>query len=116
MGEGVGEGRLTGKPAARGLLALGWGGAMSDIETTQDLSDAMFRLVYAWCDRHALRALRAILGGWPSPLALSDDWYELRTAIRNVLAFARDELLPDEIELMADLIATIDKATDSRGF
>jgi hypothetical protein len=68
-------------------------------------------LVDQWCERRCLKALRHILAGWPSPLALSDDWYNLRDALRYVLAFARTELTPEEIDATEEAVVAIDIAT-----
>jgi hypothetical protein len=83
------------------------------IQTTADLAAAIDALVDHWCERRSIRALRQILAGWPSPLRLTDDWGELRTALRNVLAFARPELSPDEIEAVEEAIVAIDIAMNS---
>lgn len=80
------------------------------IETTVELAAALDELVDQWCERRSLRALRQILFGWPSSLRLTDDWGELRHALRNVLAFARPELSSDEIEAVEEAVAAIDVA------
>jgi hypothetical protein len=51
------------------------------------------------------------LSGWPSILWLSDDWYNLRDALRRVLAFAREELTPEEIDATEEAVVAIDIAT-----
>lgn len=38
------------------------------------LFDGVLRLVEAWCDRRAYRALRAVLQGWPLANPLTDGW------------------------------------------
>ena len=53
-------------------------------------------LVDAWCDRRCLRALRAILSGYPMASMLTDSWGELVRALEEVRAFARPELTEDE--------------------
>lgn len=80
------------------------------IRSTADLAAAIDTLVDAWCDRRALGALRQILGGWPSPVRLTDDWAELRKALRNVLGVARRDLTAAEIETIQDAVAAIDDA------
>jgi hypothetical protein len=84
------------------------------LETVQGLPDALYGLFRAWCDRRAIRALRAVLAGWPSNFLLTDDWLELQVALKNTIAFAREELLPKEVEMVADMIAAIDRAIDAR--
>jgi hypothetical protein len=80
------------------------------IETTAELAAAVDELVDQWCERRSLRALRQILVAWPSPLRLTDDWGQLREALRNVLAFARPELSSDEIGAVEEAITAIDVA------
>jgi hypothetical protein len=82
------------------------------IETTADLDATIDALVDGWCERRCLRALGWILRAWPTTLAHTDDWGDLRTALRNVLAFARSELTPAEIDAVEEAIAAIDIAVD----
>ena len=82
----------------------------SPIQSTAELAAAVDALVAGWCDRRALRALRQILAGWPSPLGLTDDWELLRDALRNVLGVARSELTAAEIDSIYDCVAAIDVA------
>jgi hypothetical protein len=62
------------------------------------------RLVGGWCDRRCLRALRAILSGWPLSSGLTDDWGNLLDALEKVRAFARVELTEGEAGAVEDLI------------
>jgi len=84
------------------------------IETSADLNAAIDALVDGWCERRCLRALGWILRAWPTTLAHTDDWGDLRTALRNVLAFARSELTRAEIDAVEEAIVAIDVAVDSR--
>lgn len=84
------------------------------IETTADLDAAVNALVDGWYERRCLRALGWILRAWPTTLAHTDDWGDLRTALRNVLAFARSELTPAEINAVEEAIVAIDIAVDRR--
>ena len=61
-------------------------------------------LVAAWCDRRALRALRAILSGWPLTNGLTDDWGDLLTALERARAFARDDLSEQEMRTVEKVI------------
>lgn len=72
------------------------------------------RLVGAWCDRRALRALRAILSGWPLTSGLTDDWGDLLSALEKVRAFAREELTDDEARAIEDLIHDVQKVVYRR--
>jgi hypothetical protein len=66
-------------------------------------------LVEAWCDRRCLRALRAILRGYPLTSPLTDGWGELLIALQDVRAFARDELTADERTAVEDCIRVVDR-------
>jgi hypothetical protein len=85
-----------------------------DIATTANLRGVIDRLVDRWCERRNLTALRLILAAWPSPLKLTDDWAELRIALRNVLALARGNLSPEEIDEIEGSIVAIDIALRPR--
>jgi hypothetical protein len=67
------------------------------------------RLVGGWCDRRSLRALRAILSGWPLTSGLTDDWGNLLDALEKVRAFARDELTENEARVVEDLIHDVQR-------
>ena len=79
-------------------------------EATADLSATIDRLVDQWCERRSLSALRQILSAWPSPLALTDDWGQLREALRTLLAVARSELTPEDVDDVEEAIVAIDVA------
>jgi hypothetical protein len=72
------------------------------------------KLIGAWCDRRALRALREILAGWPLTSGLTDDWGNLLAALERVRAFARDDLREDERVAIDDLIHDVQKVVDRR--
>ncbi|HXQ49589.1 MAG TPA: hypothetical protein VN802_00715 [Stellaceae bacterium] len=80
------------------------------IETTDQLFPALRQLIDAWCDRRALRALSRVLGAYLVFAGLTDSWGELRRALHEARVFARAELLPDELETIGAMIATIDQA------
>ena len=70
------------------------------------------RLIDAWCDRRCLKALSRILPAYLSFNGFTDGWGALREALRNVRAFARDELTDQEVEGVANLIAAADRIID----
>ncbi len=72
------------------------------------------RLVSGWCDRRSLRALRAILSGWPLTSGLTDDWGNLLDALEKVRAFARDELTENEARVVDDLIHEVQRVVHRR--
>src|SRR5262249_41693960 len=53
-------------------------------------------LVAGWCDRRCLKALRAILAGYPLTSPLTDGWGDLLRALQDVRAFAGDDLTEAE--------------------
>ena len=72
-------------------------------------------LVAAWCDRRALRALRAILSGWPLTSGLTDDCGDLLTALERVRAFARDDLSEQEMRTVEKAIHEVQMVIERRG-
>jgi hypothetical protein len=79
----------------------------------KDPNEEIARLVDSWCQRRALRPLRYLLPHWPHN-GMTDGVYELKTALEDVRAFGRDELLPEEARLLDRLIAHIDDALTHR--
>jgi len=67
------------------------------------------RLVEAWCDRRCLHALRHALKGWPRTSPSTDGWGDFLDALKNVRAFARDELTPAESATVDDLIRAAER-------
>lgn len=75
---------------ARRLKHIGW--------IACDPNAIVALLIERWCDRRALGALSCILKAWPNP-GLTDGFGELRNALANVRASARNELDNLELEL-----------------
>ena len=82
---------------------------MSDKQELDQLFDAIRQLINAWCDRRSLRALRAILRGYPMTSPLTDGWGELLLALMDVRAFAHDELTQGERASVDRCIAMIER-------
>jgi hypothetical protein len=74
-----------------------------------EIDQRVSRLVDAWCDRHALTALREILHGWPLSGGLTDDWAALAEALKGVRAFALTDLTDSELDELEKLIAAVDQ-------
>jgi hypothetical protein len=68
------------------------------------------RLVDAWCERRCFRALRRILAGWPIGQGLNDEWALLLTALKNVRAFAGEELTDEEGTAVDELASEVEHA------
>jgi hypothetical protein len=71
---------------------------------------ALRLIIDAWCERRCLRALSYALPGFFALNGMTDGWGELREALGRVRSLAREELPADEVEIIADLIAAIDRA------
>jgi hypothetical protein len=76
--------------------------------SNEEFLAAVQTVVEAWCDRRCLRALRAILQGWPVTSGLNDSRGELLIALKIVRAFARAELNAQELGVVDELIRTVE--------
>lgn len=65
-------------------------------------------LVDSWCERRALRALREMLGGLPVVPGTSDEWPDVRDALKAVRDFASHELTAEERATIERLIGEVD--------
>ena len=79
-----------------------------------ELNLTIDRLIDGWCARRALSPLRILLAAWPMPMALTDDWESLRTALQLVRAVCRDVLPADELHALGRAIAIVDQAIERR--
>jgi len=84
------------------------------MDTQEQLFQTLQNLVDAWCDRRALKALRHVLRGYPLSNSLTDGWADLMIALKNVRAFAREEVTPEELKLVDDCIRVIEKGITQR--
>jgi hypothetical protein len=75
----------------------------------QELLQTLQKLVEIWCDRRALQALRCILRGYPLANRLTDGWAELMTALKDVRAFAREEITQEEAKSVDECIRVIER-------
>jgi hypothetical protein len=57
-------------------------------------------LINGWCERRALRPLRYLLDAYPGVLAHTDQQFELVEALKKVKALCRDDLTPEELQLV----------------
>jgi hypothetical protein len=81
----------------------------SDKQELDHLFGTIRQLINNWCDRRCLKALRAILRGYPMTSPLSDGWGELLLALLDVRAFAGGELIQPERKMVDDCIRTIEQ-------
>ena len=75
----------------------------------QELFQTLQRLVSAWCDRRALGALRFVLRGYPLPIDVTDSWIDLLTALKDVRAFAREQITPEELQSVDECVREIER-------
>jgi hypothetical protein len=80
----------------------------------QDPLEIVQLLVAGWCDRRCLKALRAILSGYPLTSPLTDGWGDLLTALQDVRAFARDELTGTERITVENCIRAVERVVHRR--
>jgi hypothetical protein len=78
----------------------------------QELFQTLQKLVEAWCDRRALQALRCILRGYPLVNRLTDGWADLMMALKDVRAFARQEITREEAKSIDECIRVIELAVN----
>ena len=81
----------------------------STIQSNDQLFRTLQGLVEGWCDRRCLRALRAILRAYPLTALLTDSWGELLIALKDVRAFAREELTETERSTVDECIMVVDR-------
>ena len=78
---------------------------MAEIATSAEFFSTLRCLIDAWCGRRCLKALSRILPAFLGFNGLTDGWRDLYDALRNVRAFAKDELTESEMETVSSLIA-----------
>jgi hypothetical protein len=76
---------------------------------TDRLFTSIQNLVEGWCDRRCLKALRAILRGYPLSSPFTDGWGDLLIALQDVRAFARSELTEAEQLAVDDCIRAVER-------
>lgn len=70
---------------------------------------ALRTLIDQWCERRSLRVLSFALPGYFGLNGLTDGWAGLEQSLRNVRAFARDELTEPELDRVNALIRAVEK-------
>jgi hypothetical protein len=77
---------------------------MVEVTNNAEFFAALRTLIEAWCDRRCLKALSHVLPAYLAFNGLTDGWNRLYDALRNVRAFAQDELTAAELETVSLLI------------
>ena len=65
-----------------------------------DLFKTLDALIDSWCERRALKPLHYILRAYPSVIAHTDQKFELLNALKDVKGLCRDDLTPEERQLV----------------
>ena len=78
-------------------------------ETERTPIEIAAKLIDARCERRALKPLRCLLNGWP-PNGLTDGWIDLYDALSKARAFGRDDLTPEDDDLIGEAMNKIDRA------
>ena len=65
-----------------------------------DLFKALDALIAGWCERRALKPLHYILRAYPAVIAHTDQKFELLDALKDVKGLCRDNLTPEERQLV----------------
>src|SRR5262249_34762073 len=89
---------------------------MIEVTGSAEFFAAMRNLIDAWCIRRCLKALSRVLPAYTAYDGLSDGWNALYDALRNVRAFAQDELTAAELETVSVLIGMAHNAILSDRF
>lgn len=71
-------------------------------------------LIDRWCERRELQPLRRLLNGQASINGLTDGWIELRDELRTIRAKDKAVLKNDEIDLVIELIQSIERDVSNR--
>jgi hypothetical protein len=79
------------------------------ISDNAQLFDSLRTLVEGWCDRRCLKALRAVLRGYPLSSPFTDGWGDLLIALQDVRAFAPDELTDAERAAVDECIRAVER-------
>jgi hypothetical protein len=69
-------------------------------------------LIDRWCQRRALKPLSILLPKYVTPLAHTDQKFELLEALRDVKGLCRKELTAEEIELLIPALNALEDSLD----
>ena len=79
-----------------------------------DAFSTIQQLIERWCDRRALKPLRQLLPAYPLHSPHTDGWFDLYRALRDVEVFCKEELPPEEHEMLRCAMGEIAAALDIR--
>jgi hypothetical protein len=75
-----------------------------------DIPKILDTLIDGWCERRAIRPLKYLLRAYPGPLAHTDQKFELLDALKDVKGLCRDDLTPEERQLLNEAHNTLEDA------
>jgi hypothetical protein len=75
-----------------------------------DFEDDLQSLADRWCERKALRSLHHFLPGYFALNGMTDGYAALQEALKDVLAFAKDEITEAEYSEVKRIIALVQGA------
>ena len=79
-----------------------------------DIPKVLDTLIDGWCERRAIRPLKYLLRAYPGPLAHTDQQYELLDALKDVKGLCRDDLTPEERQLLNEAHNTLEDSLGTR--
>lgn len=82
------------------------------MNSNRELFALLDHLVDRWCERRALRPLRIILKAYPMVSALTDNWGELRSALRQLRSLRDPDVSDAEAAIVEDALRAIERALD----
>ena len=79
-----------------------------------DIPKILDTLIDGWCERRAIRPLKYLLRAYPGPLAHTDHLYELLDALKDVKDLCRDDLTPEERQMLNKADNTLEDSLGTR--
>ena len=80
----------------------------------EELFKKIDELINSWCERRALGALRFILNAYPLHNNLTDGWFALLNALKDIRNIEEECLIEEETEIVRDMIQSVEKALHNR--
>ena len=79
-----------------------------------DIPKILDTLIDGWCERRAIRPLKYLLRAYPGPLAHTDQLYEFLDALKDVKDLCRDDLTPEERQMLNKADNTLEDSLGTR--
>jgi len=85
-----------------------------NIESPEEFSPALLRLIDRWCDQRRLPALARLLPGYVGFNGLSDGWEGLRAGLTSARALGAETIGDADWAVLGDLIRATEAALGER--